>query len=390
MKVRKRYEIEELLKKIQDCIDLYKKNYVERKNYTIFLANGEMIRYSITPNNVAHLLGVDLDYLRQTKKYKNLDNFELLQDLCESNYQQINMLAGNIIDTNKLFSPFIDKKIEAFESILNTNLKQSINEIEFVCCYKSKNSWDVTTKNQKYDYIIVKRLPNDKISLLCIVINGGKCYAMSNQLYDSFEHAKEAFRENLTHQEISFVNAFHVYNTYTDGHFKTSITTNQKTEKLNTMRYYKKLFDCNIDISSDYEYLIGLLKDNKSEKNENKDTIDEIVEAINNGKLIDRFDFEDSLLLDVIDCWNDHITNNSTSNDDKNNISYTEAIKNLKEMKEIIASLEKKIEILKVEKSELEEKNSEITSENNSLKGELQEITEIINSIYETIKPRIK
>ena len=70
MTIRKRFEIEELLKNLQECIDLYKKTYIDKKNFTIFLGNGEQIRYYITPNNVAHLLGINLDYLRQTKKYR--------------------------------------------------------------------------------------------------------------------------------------------------------------------------------------------------------------------------------------------------------------------------------------------------------------------------------
>ena len=386
---RKRYEIEELLIKLQECIDLYRRNYINNKNYTLFLGNGEQIRYYITPNNVAHLLGVNLDYLRQTKKYRCTDNFELLQELCESNYQQLNMLTNGKIDQKQLFSPYIDKKIEGFKSNLNVDIKQAINDIEFVCCYESKNSWDVTTKNQKYDYIIVKRLPNDKITVLCIVINGSKCYAMSNQLFDNFEQAKESFKEILTHQEISLVNSLHTYNTYTDSHFKTFITNNQKAEKLNTMKYYKKMFDCNIDISSDYEYILGLLKDNKSEKNENKDTIDKVVEAIINKNIIERYDFEDSILLDVIDSWNNHICSNSV-NATETSITYTDAIKSLEKMKKIISDYEEKIVNLESNKKDLESKIQTLSDDKQSLTTQLEEQNDIITTINELTKPRTK
>lgn len=390
MTIRKRFEIEELLKNLQECIDLYKKTYIDKKNFTIFLGNGEQIRYYITPNNVAHLLGINLDYLRQTKKYRCTDNFELLQELCESNYQQLNMLTNGQIDQNQLFSPYIEKKIEGFKSNLNIDVKQAINDIEFVCCYESKNSWDVTTKNQKYDYIIVKRLPNDKITLLCIVINGPKCYAMSNQLFNNLEEAKESLKEILTHQEISFVNGIHVYNTYSEGLFKTLLTTNQKLEKLNAMKYYKKIFNCNIDISSDYEYTIGLLKDNKSEKIENKDTIEEIVDSIIKRKLIDRQEFEESILIDIIDSWNNHICSSSGIINKTITTTYTDAIKSLEEMKTIISNLETKVETLEQDKTNLQNEIEDLTVKNQSLNEELTEQTDIVNKVYEITKPRIK
>lgn len=387
MELRKRYEVEELLQQIQECIDLYKKTYINNKNFTLFLGNGEQIRYYITPNNVAHLLGVNLDYLRQTKKYRCTDNFELLQELCESTYQQINMITDGQIDQNQLFSPYIDKKIEGFKTNLNIDIKQAINDIEFVCCYESKNSWDVTTKNQKYDYIVVKRLPNDKITLLCIVINGSKCYAMSNQLFNNLDEAKDSLKEILTHQEITFANGFHVYNTYSDSLFRTALTTNQKIEKLNTMRYYKKMFNCNIDITSDYEYTIGLLKDNKSEKIENKDTIDAIIDSISNKKLIDRQMFQDSILISIIDSWNDHICHN-TSENNETTLSYTEAIKNLNDMKTIIEEKENKITTLENDKSNLETQVQNLSDENKSLNSEITEQKEIISKVYEITKPR--
>lgn len=387
MSTRKRFELEELLNKLQECIDLYKRTYINQKSFTLFLGNGKQIRYSITTNNIAHLLGVDLDYLRQTRKYRCTDNFELLQELCESNYQQLNMLTNGQIDQKQLFSPYIDKKIEGFKSNLNIDIKQAINDIEFVCCYESKNSWDVTTKNQKYDYVIVKRLPNDKITLLCIVINGSKCYAMSNQLFNNLEEAKESLKDILTHQEITFANGFHVYNTFSDRIFKTVLTTNQKLEKLNTMKYYKKMFNCNIDITSDYEYSISLLKDNKTEKIENKGTIDEIIEAIINKKIIDRQNFQDSTLISIIDSWNDHICCNSNVITESA-ITYTDAIKNLEELKSIISGLEEKVTSLEEVKEDLENKNKLLTSENESLKSDIKEQNDTMNKIYEIIRPK--
>ena len=51
------------------------------------------------------------------------------------------LVACGLLVYNYVIKPKSEenRKIEAFESLLNTNLNQSINDIEFVCCYQSKN-----------------------------------------------------------------------------------------------------------------------------------------------------------------------------------------------------------------------------------------------------------
>jgi len=51
------------------------------------------------------------------------------------------------------------------------------------------------------------------------------------------------------------------------------------------------------------------------------------------------------LLIKIIDAWNDHITSNPSSNN-SNTVSYTDAIKNLEDMKNTVLNLEKEVTMI--------------------------------------------
>ena len=174
---------------------------------------------------------------------------------------------------------------------------------------------------------ILSTYPNGKIGLLGLVKKGFQCYAMSNQLFDSIEEAKDKFNELLKNQDITLLTGFSAYNRMTDANFIWYITINQKTEKIDTLKDYKENFECNINITNDYEYTLRVINDNKSEKKDNCFTTDDIVEGIVNRKIIDRENYEGSSLIKIIDAWNDYICSSANSSED-NSKTYTETIKN--------------------------------------------------------------
>ena len=222
-------------------------------------------------------------------------------------------------------------------------MKQVLEDSDFVCIYNSEKSWEASDNKQKYNYIVFKTYPNGKIGLLGLVKKGFQCYAMSNQLFDSIEEAKDKFNELLKNQDITLLTGFSAYNRMTDANFIWYITINQKTEKIDTLKDYKENFECNINITNDYEYTLRVINDNKSEKKDNYFTTDDIVEGIVNGKIINRDSYVDSPLLKIIDAWNDYICSGSYTSDD-NSISYTETIKNLKTTSGLLKKTEKENE----------------------------------------------
>lgn len=370
-------KIENLFEKINECIEFYEKQFIQNKTFTLYLGNGEKVKYSINPDNLPHLLGVNLDFVKTLYNYHNKESYELLKEVCSDAFKLNELFNKEIIKPNQIFSQYIDKKLEGFKDNFKYDVKQVLEDSDFVCTYNSEKSWEVSENNQKYNYIVFKTYPNGKIGLLGLVKKGFQCYAMSNQLFDSIEEAKDKFNELLKNQDITLLTGFSTYNKTTDTNFSWNITINQKTEKIDTLKNYKENFGCNINITNDYEYTLRVINDNKSEKKDNYFTTDDIVEGIVNGKIINRDSYVDSPLLKIIDAWNDYICSGSYTSDD-NSISYTETIKNLKTTSGLLKKTEKENEQLKVKIDLLNIENDEIKKQNEIFKSNEEAIIKIL------------
>lgn len=378
-------DVENLLGRMKECVYYYKKTFLDNKVFTLFLGNGEKVKYSINPVNLPHLLGLNLYNLKKYITFKSEDSIEIMYEVCERYYEVYKLIANGTLKQEEIFSRFAENKINNFKSNLKSDAKDMLEETEFVCSYSSQKSWEVTTKNQKYDYIIVKKFDDKKVGLLCLVKNGMKYYAMSNQVFDNTEEAKKTLEELITNQEITLLTGVNVYNTYSDSNFNRSLTTNQKLEKIDDMRYYKTEYGCYIDISSDYEYTIERLRDNKEEKFENRNIVDEIVEAILNKKLIPRN--EDSDLTKIIDAWNDHICISADTTQKNTGVSYTDAIKDLNTFRNLAEALSKEKENLNAEISALTSANETLEKENDEYKIKQEATIEYTNAIMKILKP---
>ena len=355
-------DIEALFNKIKECIDFYEKTFIRNKIFTMYLGNGEQVKYVVTPDNLPHLLGINLDFIRTTYNYSKNSAYDLMIEFLDNPYRLNKLFIDKVIKPEQVFSKNINEKLEGFKDNFKYDAKEVLEDTDFVCKFESENSWDVTTKNQKYDYIMVKTFPNNKVALLGLVKNGFQCYAMSNQLFDSLELAKESLNELLTNQKVTLLTGFKAYNRMTDGNFSWTLTINQKLEKVDTIKNYKDNFNFIIDITSDYEYTIQKMLENKYERRENYSTGGEIVDCIVNRQIIPRENFEGSPLLNIIDAWNDHVCMNATC--ENSNISYTNVVKDLKTFKELASELETKNKQLAEKITELEEKNTTLTTEN--------------------------
>lgn len=374
-------DIETLFEKIKNCIEFYEKTYIKNKIFTLYLGNGEQVKYAITPDNLPHLLGLNLEYIKTTYNYSKNSAYDLMVEVLENPFRLHTIFKNNILKPEQVFSKNIEEKLEGFKDNFKYDAKEVLEDTDFICKFESEKSWDVTEKKQKYDYIIVKTLPNNKIALLGLVKNGFQCYAMSNQLFNSLEEAKTTLNELLTNQKVTLLTGFKAYNRMTDGNFSWTLTINQKLEKVDIIKNYRDNFDFIIDITSDYEYTIQKMLENKYERRENYSTGGEIVDCIVNRQLIPRDNFEGSPLLNIIDAWNDHICMNETS--ENNGISYTDVVKDLKNFRELAKEFEIENDNLKTQVSDLTKENENLIKENDTYK-------KILDNVHEMTKPITK
>lgn len=320
-------ELEILFYSIKSIVDyMINANYNDRR-FKIYLSNGEHLTFSVNNNTIAHLLGVNTTYLTSTGIFKSTNSFDLLNELIESPLKIHKLNKDGIIDYNKLFSKHIMNKVSGFIE----NIKLNINEMEFVCKYDKERTYGVNEISECYDYIIVQKLSNDKIGVLCLVRNNGYYAPMSNQIYDNYDNFAQKFKDIIKFQEITLMSGIDVYNISDDYSKNIYLNLEDKGHKINKLKLYKNEFNCSIDVASDFSYAINKMKQNYE--------------------------------------------NSSNSN---NSLNYSEIITELKAFREKTIKLEQENNELKNNYEALVEENNRLSSENSKLNKTQEEIYQII------------
>ena len=378
----KRFELDEMFNEIKEIINYYEISQYQYKRNRIFLSNDDKLNFSIPKDSIAHLLGININYLISTRLFSSTDSFNLLNELCNNSYRIYNAHMEGIISFDKLFSPFIFKKIEGFKN----NIKLNIEETELVCKYDSSKAYLFDDNTEKYDYIIVKKYSDGKIGVLGLVYNANhySFVPMSNQLYDTFDEAKENLNKYLRNQEVSIITGINHFNIYTEQEKYVSLFLSNKPEKIDNIKFYKELFNCCLDVSGDYNYVLCKLLKNRDDHFEDNDLIDIIVNNIRQGKLIDTKIFRDTSLSKIIDAINDNLCENKISTDSSISETYSNMKNSLQTLREEVAKLKQDNTELTNTNKLLSDKVEELTEENMEYKNTEQEIIKILNK-----KPRM-
>lgn len=374
-------QLEDLFYNINEIINYIENSKLKNRRYILRLSNGDHLNYSVPNESIPHLLGINIPYLDSLNIFKEHNSFELLKHLTENAYKIYELESKGIIDLNNLFSPFILEKVNNFRE--NTTIR--VEDVEFVCKYNSERSYIHNDNFEKYDYLILKKLSNDKFGILTLVRNTGYFTPMSNQIFDDYESVKEKLQSQIKHQEITLLESIEIYynnndNIYDDNYKKIYLNLSKKREKLESLREYKGDFDVSIDVANDFLYSIKKLTQNKYTNTKNNLLIDKIIACIEEGKLIEIDYYEDSYLMPIINAYNDSICS-INGNNDRNIQTYTQLKNTLEELKGQLRKLE-------IQNVELENENNNLNEENSNLKEENKNLNDTHNKVLELLKPR--
>lgn len=373
-------ELEQLFEEIGEIINFFELSQYENRRNRIFLSNGDKINLSIPNESVAHLLGVNTNYLISTGRFNSTNSFELIKEMCENPYRIHTLYIEGIIKYENLFSPYILQKIESFKE----NIKINIYEIELVCKYDKSRALISDELTEKYDYIIVKKYSNGKFGILGLVNNISYYVPMSNQLFNNFEEAIDYLNKYLKNQEVTIITGVNYFNILTDFDKSSYLPLNNKIEKIKNIKSYKDLFNCSLDLSGDYEYSIKRLKENRDNLYEDNDLIDMIVNSIKNGKLIDTKIFRDTNLSKIIEAFNDHLCSTSMQSNSSITESYSKMKKDLETFKSKLLEFEEQNDKIIKDNNDLKEENKNLIIENTEYKENENKILELLSK-----KPRM-
>lgn len=379
------------INKIKELFDYYKTSYIRDNIYTISLANGETIRYSFNPNNIAHLLGISFEELKLKKLISGDTTEEMLDSLLDDIYNIGNKVKDGTIKESSIFSKYIDDKLDTFKDIFCIPYPK---DIKFICKYNR----EVNYTNKEIDgitgeYIIAKENENNEIVLLVLkqVYDNNKFILapQSSRIIRNDEKMPEKLSDLLRNQIITYISNTSIKNektSYENNIYPNIFQTNSILCNLSDLSQITGAIPCTI---YGHKFNVKGLINVKKEGYNNQSVNNYIGEKINSGELIILTDqakeqlSETELLL--INNYNDSIVN---SKDDAKlaysdlNDKYIKVCETNDATKEELEKMKEQLRLLQEESKKKDEQIANLTQtkdEYNSLVDQLNTLTKTLS-----------
>lgn len=375
----KRDRFDELLNQLRKALQLYDSKYYAYKKFNLFFANGERINYCIPENSVAHLLGVDTNYLNSTSLLttKSSSSIDVLRELCneDNSYMLYKKINEGILELDKLFSKHIDKKIDIFED----NIKPIIYNMEFICKINRNKIHSQGIDYMNIDYIICSKDQQDRYLLLGIVNNGNSFAPRTSKMYETEEELVKSLKDVLFDQEMTFASGLKIFN-YLDPDYRYNpivFSPDNKKEKFNQLSYYRSIFSTNINVNQDYKYTL--------EQSSTQYTISKaIVEYMKQGVIIDldelniRFQVIPEPLKIIVNEYNNSLCSGGNM---EANEKFSDLANENRTLKETISTLRYDMSTLTRENEEIKNELQIVKEENKELSSCFEEISKTLSKV---------
>lgn len=239
-----------ILDAIEENLNLYLHNKVNIRNFSINLSNGESEYFNLHKSTIAHLLGINIDYLISTGFFYSSDkSYDILLDLLNNRARLINLVKMGKINLGILFSDHIFEKNIIFRDLFNLDLDNFLFASSLISNrYTNLNSskdrplllaYKINSDEEEYRIVILSKLTLSKYRGI-----------LSHRYYDNKQDFIKDIKYFTEGQEISFItstkcyekkdeNEVEIIRTYNDLYNNTKLIDELKLD--NTVNVDKEL-----------------------------------------------------------------------------------------------------------------------------------------------------
>lgn len=287
MKEYSEYQLSELFSKIDNILQAYfgeeesicfyekeSENHkidLTKRNYVMYLSNGDSFKIKIIKNSIPHLLGINTDYLKKTGLYKSTDNsYDVMLKFIRNYKGAYKNHREGIINLKEIISPYIEKKLDSIVK----NLIITTTNCCMVCKYDSGKTYGYGKESDKMSHLILQR-KDDKYYVLKLGSSNENdlYYPMSNQVYDTYEEFCEKFSIGLSNQEVTLLNGikFSIGGySYNNGFH---IQPYERKPKLVELKKLAADLNCVPNVLHDYMYSLGVMDEKRNSNLEDSEVL---------------------------------------------------------------------------------------------------------------------
>lgn len=380
-RITNKSEFDELIEKISECLDWYEKKSFEDKSYNLRLDNGDDLRIVFDRNTIAHLLGIDTEYLKTTGLFKG-KSYDILKFICNDPYRVYNMIRGNHLLYSNFISDFAFDKVDGFKNICGIDL----GNIEFVCKYSKARSYVTGLQQLEGDYYVAYK-SNNGLFIIGFKKNGDYYYPMTNRVIDfNNEESMNFLKVLLSNQIITMATLNYLYffnsGSRTDNIY---VDYNKKAKLINKLTEYVDDYDAIIDVSVGYSYIIDKMIQSFETSKFNINIYQVLAKIflyinnrtrINIGIIEREFGKLPEELVLLINDYNNSLNNKLVSNMGEYTKSIMKEVEGLRTEK---CKYIQELESLRQELLKCKELNSQLQAENNGYKEKMDVIRKVLS-----------
>ena len=249
--VKNRGDYEELAEKIKKCLEWYERRDFDNTIYNLALADGKRLEISFGKNHIAHLLGIDTEYLKSTGLYKG-SSYSILKEIINNPYQLCNLVAKGHLKYSSFISDFAFEKADSFYTTCGI---EDFNKIQFVVNYNMENSYATGYDRLEGDYYILYN--NEGKEFFVGLKKDGRYYVpITNRPITSNGESQTKFLHQLLEKQIITMPIYssrYYLNDYTESK-KYYTLYRDKAKKFSILSHYSGEYGAIIDVSRDYYY----------------------------------------------------------------------------------------------------------------------------------------
>lgn len=336
---------DKIVEKLIDCVAEYDRKKFENNKFILSLANGEIITVRFPKNNIAHLLGINVDSLRRNNLVKkNSSSYDSLKSFIDDSYSLYKKVNQGQISFDDMLSENINEKLDCF--LDNINIRT--DDIYCVIKYDNEKTYKFEDHAEICDYYIIRRV-NAGYCVLGLVkseLVEGVYIPATSRKYVEYSEFESFIKRIAIKQEITYPYMMKVENLEKDYSASFTLKLEDKYTQVEKIAAMANKYDATAAVIKDFSFSLGRQNNDKVAKENILTVLRLLSENVKNGNFLDKDTIvelcgEIELPQDVIsiintcnavlyssNCINQNLTEYSKMNDE--NTSMKSELENLR------------------------------------------------------------
>ena len=367
-----------IIDNVEESLDEYKKRKLASTMFKINLANDDEIQIKYYPNNIAHLLGINIDYLRAAGLYDGA-SYDVLEKIIDNPNYLLRQINSGIIKPEQIFSEYVLEK----NSIFKRSAGIQFFDIEFIVKYKKDRNYGKTYELDNGYYFCYDN--GNTISIVGYAKNDNGVYnPITSRSYEKNSAETNEFLTRLLENQTVTIPIYMKKNVISYNYDFSSkpffYNKTQKGTKLRTIKRYADMYGATCDTIADHIYHLDKVVNIEDSETSIVDFINYICNKINQKRVIDMRSVESKFgtvteeMLNLMSAANDLISNTDSNSSD----SYKSLITSCNTLKEQVIEKDSLIKTLKEKNNSLSVENEVLKEENEEYKKDSEEIFKIL------------